>query len=102
MVCSDATTFSELDAVLAAEKVRETQIGQLRHCASQLISRMRQPLGILVTSGSGEFLAERVVGRPAAGRTVSLGLLLGRDASSAAAAHAVAVLAREIGETRGK
>jgi probable H4MPT-linked C1 transfer pathway protein len=98
MVCADATKFSDRDAVLAAEKVREMQTNELRRAASRLISRMPQPPGVLVTSGSGEFLAKRAVDEPADCRTVSLESLLGREASSAAAAQSVAVLARQRGE----
>ena len=93
MLCADTTSFSPDDALTAAEWVRQCQIADLSVAAAKVISTMPEPPAVWVTSGSGEFLASRLDG---VSTIVSLGTELGRDASSAAAAHSVAVLADEM------
>ena len=95
MVCADSTTFSEEDAERAAQWVHEAQAAQLRAAVSRVVSSMLRPPELWIVGGSGEFLAHLVAGISPAFRVVSLGSELGRDVSSAAAAHAVAVLAVE-------
>lgn len=96
MVCADATTFDEQDAHTAAEAVRVAQFASLRSAVEQVAEGMSGwPRGVVV-SGTGEFLAARLVddlfGRV---RLVSLTTELGAEVSSCAPAHALAVLARE-------
>lgn len=96
MVCADSTTFTTSDAVRAAEWVRDTQVAQLRDASLRLASAMPQPPEVWITSGSGEFLAQ-LAARTIEARGISLRAKLGPAVSSAAAAHAVAVLAQETG-----
>lgn len=95
MVGEDRTSFSEHDAADFA-----------RLCDSSLMDRLTESAmrvwgGItpyVVVSGSGEFLARRVAERVVteSGSVVSLSERWGRDASDAACAHALMILAGDI------
>jgi probable H4MPT-linked C1 transfer pathway protein len=99
MICADSARFGEDDALQAAAAVRDAQAGQLRDAIQQVLARMERPPEGLVLSGMGEFLARPVVaGILSCGEhVVSLSERLGPEASEAAPAHALAVLAREGG-----
>jgi probable H4MPT-linked C1 transfer pathway protein len=96
MICADRTAFSADDAQIAANHVREVQIAQLRQAAQAAVAGMQGGPTSIVTSGSGEFLADKV-GRetwPIAAVN-SLTLKIGSAASHCGPAHALAILARE-------
>ncbi len=97
MICADTTTFGDADAFQAAAAVRDAQAGQVRDAIQQVLGRLhRSPEGAIL-SGTGEFLARDVVREILAHekQVVSLSGQLGQKVSEAAAAHALAVLARE-------
>jgi probable H4MPT-linked C1 transfer pathway protein len=96
IICADRETFDETDAFAAAEYVRQSQTAQIGIAARRVMASLNRPPSTIVISGSGEFLARRVVERLGGNaRIVSLSETLGQHASNCAAAHAVAVLARE-------
>jgi probable H4MPT-linked C1 transfer pathway protein len=94
MICADATMFSSEDAVAAAACVREAQVAQISRAYEKVVTAMRCVPATIVLSGSGEFLARRVLGELApSARLVSLANCIGPAASECGPAHAVAVLA---------
>jgi len=96
MICADNSTFTESDALVAAEWVRDAQFAQLKEAARPVASGLQQPIDRFVISGSGEFLARRIIHEAwPAGRTISLTEELGPEVGACAPAHALAVLARE-------
>jgi probable H4MPT-linked C1 transfer pathway protein len=96
MICTDSSCFAEADARHAAEYVQEAQLAELTRALRQVVANMARSPQSVVISGSGEFLAERLVER---GELESNIVSLCRHHSPAvavsAAAHAVAVLATE-------
>jgi probable H4MPT-linked C1 transfer pathway protein len=98
MLCLDRDSFTDSDATLAATAVRGAQLGNLRAALDRVLSAMPAAPRTFILSGEGEFLTQRLLTDLAAGsRIVSLAAHLGQDASRAAPAHALAVLARERG-----
>ncbi|HEV3025591.1 MAG TPA: hydantoinase/oxoprolinase family protein [Pirellulales bacterium] len=96
MICADRETFSEEDAVAAAEAVSRGQLSQLGIAARNVLRRLSAPPQTIIISGQGEFLIRRLCQRLQVPATiVSFADELGKDVSQAAAAHALAVLARE-------
>jgi probable H4MPT-linked C1 transfer pathway protein len=103
MICADGSTFTAEDARIAASHVREAQINQLRHAAQNVARCLPRVPERIVTSGAGEFLADRV-GReiwPSAPIT-ALSAQIGHEASQCGPAHALAVVARENLSTFGQ
>jgi len=98
MICADTALFDDDDARLAAERVREAQVTQIKRAVAQVATSMQCEPESIVTSGAGEFLADHLCRQtwPTA-RLVSLTGRIGREASRCAPAHALAVLAREMG-----
>jgi len=97
MICADREMFDDADAVNAATAVRQAQLVQLQRAAQRVFDNLPGAPQTVVTSGVGEFLARELVRRLAPGaRIVSLIEQIGRSASTAAPAHALAVLAREV------
>lgn len=95
-ICGDATTFSDEDALRAAEYVRDVQAAQLRDALGRVIASMTSRPECVVISGAGEFLARRLAAELSpATRIVSLAERLGSTVSTAGPAHALAVMARE-------
>jgi len=95
-VCADRESFSHDDARVAAGAIAAAQLEQLRHAAGRVIGRQVEPPATVVLSGGGEFLALRLVERLGwTAEIISLGERLGGEASRAAAAFALATLARE-------
>ena len=95
-VCADRTIFDESDAREAAATIAKLQAAKIGVAAQGILRRMSAPPGATIVSGEGEFLARGVAERlRTKARVVSLADELGPHASRAAAAHALAVLARE-------
>ncbi len=99
MLCADRTTFDADDARRAAEFVYHTQLAQLRCALAEVMAAMPTSPDWFVVSGSGEFLAQRLVQEVQTDdcivATVSVTERVGREISVCAPAHALAVLARE-------
>ncbi|MDB5352332.1 MAG: putative H4MPT-linked transfer pathway protein [Planctomycetota bacterium] len=98
MVGADRDGFSEADALAFAREADATLMARLIEAAERacLAATGARPHAAIV-SGSGEFLSRRLAERILApgGRIVSLREQWGQNASSAACAHALAVLAAE-------
>jgi probable H4MPT-linked C1 transfer pathway protein len=95
-ICADRDSFSFDDAVVLAEAASRHQLARLAVATSAVLGRMPLPPEAIVVSGSGEFLARRLIERMRiATRVVSLGQQLGAQLSRCAPAHALAVIARE-------
>jgi hypothetical protein len=95
-ICADRTLFSPDDAQAAARAVAQRQCEQIARAIGAVLRRLPGLVRTVILSGSGEFLARRVIeslGLPA--RVVSLGKILGAEKSRAATACALATLARE-------
>ena len=98
MICADRSTFFESDAHVAAQSVRDAQMAQIQDAAQQVASNLKQSPDCFVISGIGEFLARRMIGEIwPAGRIVSFAREWGPEVSACAPAHALAVLACEMG-----
>jgi uncharacterized hydantoinase/oxoprolinase family protein len=96
MICADRTQFDSDDAWQASAFIRDAQLAKLAEALGRVIARSSHQPACSVTSGSGEFLARRLVQTNLRGaETVSLADRLGATASSCAPAHALAVLAQE-------
>ena len=85
MIGGDGTTVSEAGTLQLATAAADTQLRLLREAVTC------QPRGAAITSGSGEFLAQRT----AVGEVFSLGAHLGPALSGCAPAYAAAVLLAE-------
>ena len=95
-ICADREIFSESDALAIAEALAQAQLRKIAAIAVQLIARLQQPPHTVVISGGGEFLARRVLDElKLKSAVISLTRELGPELSQCAAAHALAVLARE-------
>jgi len=96
MICADSEMFSENDARAAAEAVAMAQLRKMSTVAAAVLDRLSSPVETAVVSGRGEFLARRLIAALAiTPKIVSLSSELGPVLSQCAAAHALAVLARE-------
>jgi probable H4MPT-linked C1 transfer pathway protein len=97
MICADTTTFSEDDALRAAEAIRTAQLTHLAAAANRVAARMAEPPTTLIFSGHGEFLAKALQSHltlgPCPPEVLSLNTVLGPHVSRCAPAHALAVLA---------
>jgi (4-(4-[2-(gamma-L-glutamylamino)ethyl]phenoxymethyl)furan-2-yl)methanamine synthase len=103
MICADTATFSEDDALRAAEAIRAEQLNQLAAAANRVLARMVEPPATLIFSGHGEFLAKALRPHLTLGlrlpEVLSLNTVLGPHVSRSAPAHALAVLAcRRLGD----
>ena len=98
MICADPPSFGDDDACRSATAIRQAQADAVRAAVSRIAAALPQPPVWLIVSGAGEFLAteagQHVLPRAC---VVSLADRLNRQASEAAPAHALAVLARERG-----
>ena len=87
--------FSAADAIAAAAWAAEAQVRQVARAVRAVVARQPAPPGSAVLSGHGEPLARRAVARVCPDvATVSLAAAVGPDASRAACAHALALIAR--------
>lgn len=102
MVGADRDTLSDHDVKSLACSLDEKLSSRLIREARRVLGGNPTPPPTIVIAGSGAFLARRVarILQPDPSRVLDLGSLWGADASHAAAAHAVAVLAaaEEAGE----
>ena len=95
-ICADAETFNEGDAKAMSQAACERQLARISIALRHVLERMPQPPATIVLSGRGEFLARMAIaGAGIAPRIISLSRELGSELSRSAAAHALAVLARE-------
>ncbi|HEX4143948.1 MAG TPA: hydantoinase/oxoprolinase family protein [Pirellulales bacterium] len=95
-ICADRTLFSMDDAQAAARAVAQRQCAQIAHAIQAVLRRLPRPPHNVILSGSGEFLARRVIERlELSSEIVSLGKILGSEKSRAATAFALATLAHE-------
>jgi (4-(4-[2-(gamma-L-glutamylamino)ethyl]phenoxymethyl)furan-2-yl)methanamine synthase len=95
VIAADATEFNEHDALAICEAIAAAQLNQLIQAARRVIAQFAEPPRTYLVSGQGEFLARRLIELLPAAAVVSLTEKLGSEASRAAPAHALAVLARE-------
>jgi probable H4MPT-linked C1 transfer pathway protein len=95
-ICSDGETFTEADAKSMSEAACERQVSRISIALKHVLNRMPQPPAVVILSGRGEFLARKAIAVSGiAPRIISLSRELGAELSRSAAAHALAVLARE-------
>ncbi len=98
MICADANHFNHRDAVVMAQAIADAQEEMIAKTLAKVIDTMPSTPEKVVISGQGEFLARRVIDKALVDcSVVSLSQKLGPVVSCCAAAHAVAVLAREAG-----
>jgi (4-(4-[2-(gamma-L-glutamylamino)ethyl]phenoxymethyl)furan-2-yl)methanamine synthase len=98
MIGGDADMTSEADTRHLAELIAARQAELIRAACRDVASRIPDRPAVIVTAGSGEFLADAIVDSEHGWRdvtTLSLTRRLGPEISRAAAAFAVAVLATE-------
>lgn len=99
MIGCDMTEFNWDDAVTLAEDVAEQQLQMLRDALDEVLRSMFEPPQSIVLSGSGTFLAERLVSSCPALRDVPterLDRFLSGEAATAACAYAIARLAQDL------
>ncbi len=60
-ICADSDTFNHRDAITLARAVADAQVDQLVDSARQVWSREELPPAVVIVSGSGEFISQRVV-----------------------------------------
>ncbi len=95
-ICADTTMFSMADALNAAKAIKEAQLALLLTAARRVIQRMQTTPAIVVLSGQAEFLGRELFEQlNRNNKVISLSAELGSEVSSAACAHALAVLASE-------
>jgi probable H4MPT-linked C1 transfer pathway protein len=97
MWCADLETSSEQERIQFAEGLHRSLLRQLAAAVGRVARRPPAPPRAVVLAGSGEFLGRQVLGQTVSAdcATISLAERLGPEASVAACAHAVAVLAEE-------
>jgi probable H4MPT-linked C1 transfer pathway protein len=104
MFCADLETTDARSRITLAETVHFRLVHQLAAAVEQVAQRLPGPPQTVVLAGSGEFLAALFLARQAvfaACPVVSMAERLGKVVSSAACAHAVAVLAGEVDKQEG-
>ncbi len=96
MIAADGEEFNHRDAVAAAHSVSQAQAALLATAIAKVRARQAQPLGCVILSGHGEFLAHNALATlPNPAPTISLTEKLGLTISRCGPAHVLAVLARE-------
>ncbi|MEQ8790323.1 MAG: hydantoinase/oxoprolinase family protein [Pirellulaceae bacterium] len=99
MICAEEEAFNHRDAVVLAQAVREEQHRAIVAAARRVSEAMPTPPETYIISGQGEFLARQVVEALSDNAsTVHLSKEFGFLVSRCAAAHALAILAREATE----
>jgi hypothetical protein len=94
MIGADRETFDEADALAAAEVIATAQQKLLAEAIARVLRRLEHPSPQFILAGQGEFLAHQSLDALGiVSPRSSLRAQLGPEASQAAAAHAVAVLA---------
>jgi len=92
MLGADSEIFSMTDALVLARDVFSRQLALLQNAIKDQTTVISRNPGAVVISGSGEFLARKVLENV---KAISLADQLGPDISQSACAYAVAVLAQE-------
>jgi probable H4MPT-linked C1 transfer pathway protein len=92
MKCADSEAFSMIETMALAQDLANRQSGLLRKAFRNQTDQSDSRPNAVVVSGSGEFLARRVLENV---RTISLAEELGPAISQSACAYAVAMLANE-------
>lgn len=101
MLCSDTDSFSDEDAWIAADAIAATQAEHVARALDRVAAAMATPPEVLVISGHGDALVERVLdARHATTPIVSLAELVGEIAARCGPAYALATLAREMSSPR--
>jgi (4-(4-[2-(gamma-L-glutamylamino)ethyl]phenoxymethyl)furan-2-yl)methanamine synthase len=98
MLCGDGETVSRRTTERLAQRIYHRQRAALAAALDRQAERWSEPPGVVIVSGSGEFLAEeavRVTTRCHRAAIMRLSDRLGAATSAAVCAHAVAVLAAE-------
>jgi probable H4MPT-linked C1 transfer pathway protein len=98
MMCADAETMSLQETVKLAERAVLRQVYQLTMAFDHVARSLPEPPRTVVLAGEGEFLARLVVSQQNSfrnGKVISLAETLGPKLSTAACAHALAVMAGE-------
>lgn len=96
MICAEGNVFTSQDASEMAATIMQAQLDLVTAAFNQVLGGHPEQLQSVVISGSGEFLARRVLQAVAPHiKLLSLNQLAGIQISYCAAAHAVAVLAEE-------
>lgn len=99
MIGCDTTEFTWDDAVTLTEDVAEQQLQVLHEALGEVLRGMTEPPQVVVLSGSGTFLAERLANSSPVLRDVPterLDRFLSAEAATAACAYAIAQLARQL------
>lgn len=100
MIGSDRTRFDLVHGMAFAEQIRDAQLRDLRDAILAVKqSALFKSLGVLITSGEGEFLARQLIDETDAIRTVKVHSVaedLSPSTSRAACAYAVAILADQM------
>lgn len=95
-VCADGDYFHHEDAVEMAKAIASDQTEKLARAVRQVVDRQEAPPQTVILSGHGPFLARRAIAQIGLHcNFVSLANELSPESSRSAAAHALAVLARE-------
>jgi uncharacterized hydantoinase/oxoprolinase family protein len=97
MRCGDAEQFTMAQALRLARQAKRQQVHDVARAVQTVASALPEPPAAVIVSGAGEFLARaalRAVAKPP-GRVISLRRKLSPEASVAACAYALAVLAEE-------
>lgn len=95
MLCRDATEFTDADALDAARQFAAAQQAMIARALDQVLSLQDTLVEAVIVSGSGSFLARRVIAsdsRTRDARRVSLDVELANAVAEAACAFAVASL----------
>lgn len=93
MLGGDPEITPYADTLALANRAYDNQIKLIRSAIAEVAARLPLPVETIITTGSGEFLADELVENE--WNVVSLMAILGAPVSVAAAAYAVAVLAGE-------
>ena len=98
MICEDRDQFDAADAQAAAEHVMSRQLEQLAAALKEQGVAAQAPI---VASGEGEFLVRKLAERRGGTITASISEQLTPTVSSAACAHAVAILFAQMLQQKG-
>jgi probable H4MPT-linked C1 transfer pathway protein len=97
MECDEGAAWSWNQTLAFAGQVRDLQVRRIAQSVSQMTARLPGAVQGVVLAGAGEFLLPAVLHAASLDlpTRISLAATLGRDLSTAACAHAIAILAAE-------
>jgi (4-(4-[2-(gamma-L-glutamylamino)ethyl]phenoxymethyl)furan-2-yl)methanamine synthase len=98
MLCADRSEFSDEDARNMASHVAEEQLSQIELALNQVLGQLGEDCATVLVSGTGVFLAHRLLDRSNAlcnADRISLSEIFTPELSEAACAFAIAKLATE-------